>query len=115
MNTLTRETIANAAVILRLRPVCTPDDVNDELALLVIATYKDQYNVIPTLWVEYMRESLACKYVLALIEQGYDPADLAVMPMPELRDLYQDFCLKSGVTTIITATPNGGTSVKRVA
>lgn len=115
MNTLIRETIANAAVILRLRPDCTGADVTDELALLVIGTYKDQYNTIPTLWVEYMTQSLACKYVLALIEEGYDPSELAVMPMSTLRDLYQDECLDAEVTSITVATANGGTTTKRAA
>jgi hypothetical protein len=115
MNTLIRETIANAAVILRLRTECTADTVTDELALLVIGTYKDQYNVIPTLWVEYMKESLACKYVLALIEEGYDASELAPLKMFVLRNMYEEHCIEKVISTTVTGTANGGVSIKRAA
>ena len=115
MNTLIKETIANAAVILKLRVQCTPDDVTDTLALEVIGTYKDQYNVIPTLWVSYMRESLACRYVMALIEVGYDPSELAHMDICILRGMYEQHCIEDIISTTVTGTANGGVSIKRVA
>jgi hypothetical protein len=54
-------------------------------------------------------------FVIALIKEGYSGEELAVMSLPEVRDLYEEECVPHSEVTVVTATANGGMSIKRVA
>jgi hypothetical protein len=120
MNNNIKVSIANAALKLKLRAECTPDSVSRGLLLEVANLYNDTYGYVPESWLSCMQEclrieSISTKYVLALIEEGYSPDELALLAMPDLRDLYEEVCVRTAVTTITTVTSSGGVSVKRVA
>lgn len=119
MNTHLKNAIAYSAVKLGLRIQCTAESVDRQLFADVVSKYRSIYGYIPIEWTEYMEvyvkeTSAAARYIMALVEEDYCPEELALMALPELRDLYHSVCIET-TRTVVTATASGGTSVKRVA
>lgn len=117
MNTELKNTIANAAVKLGLRAMCDADTVTPDLFMQVARQYQRIYGFVPTSWQPAVQraESLASRFIVALIEEGHNPEDLALMSLVQLRDLYQDECIPVEDSVTITATASGGVSRKIAA
>lgn len=87
-----RDSIAVAAHKLRLRVDVSPESVDDTLVREVSREYSAIYGIVPSSWTMYIRtHSIATKFVMSLIEEGFDPGLLALMSLRELRDLYDMF------------------------
>jgi hypothetical protein len=53
MNSSLKDSVANAAVKLRVKTECTPDVVTLQLLLDVSRIYKAKYGYVPASWSEY--------------------------------------------------------------